>query len=400
MHNETSKNILRVGSADSQEIAIRLGLSILIGFVILRPFTLMGKDVGISGINILEIFGTGISYLFLVPLIAGLKQIKFDRVAFFSILFCLYCGNSLFWGSEFRYVAITVLPFLLFFSVRTFITDFKQIRTLLIVIYISFLIPIALSTFFILAGRNIPVIEYWNELPRHAGVFAGSHTLSYTMLLVSFFFCILHHVYQFKNIVYQFCVNVFLLLSIYCLYQSHTRTAIIGLIIFWLIYLFGNKKNLFFIVIIFGIAIGVLFHNHIQTLIWKTPEDQDIERATSGRTAMFENNIKLFIDSNLLKKLIGHGITHESRYGFHNDFMRLLISSGLIGLFLYLSLLFYFLLDIFMCKDKKTKYLFGAILISVAAMNFGSNGFVFRIELSQYFWLIVGIFYNLQKIRN
>ncbi len=400
MHDDISTNSYSVESTAPQEIAIRVGWIILIGFAILRPLTLMGKDIGMSGINLLEIFGTGISYLFILPLIAGLKQIKFDRVAFISILFCLYCANSLFWGSEIRKVAIAILPFLLYFSVRTFITDFKQVRTFLIAIYISFLIPIALSTFNIIVGRNIPVIEYWNELPRNAGVFAGPHTLAYTMLLVSFFFCILHHVYQFKNIFYQFTVNFFLGLSFYCLYQSHTRTVIIGFLIFWLIYLFGKNIKIFFIAILLALSIGILFQDHFKTLIWKTPEEKNVDRATSGRVTMFAKNLKLFSDSSLQDKLLGRGLIHESRYGFHNDFMRLLISLGLIGLFLYLTLLFYLLWDIFWCKDKKTKYLFGAILITVAAMNFGSNAFVFRIESSQYFWLIVGLFYNLQEIRN
>lgn len=399
MHNDISTNIYSVESIGSQQISIRVGLIVLIGFAILRPLTLMGKDVDIFGINLLEIFGTGISYLCLLPLIAGLKQIKFDRVAFISILFCLYCANSLFWGSEIRKVAIAILPFLLYFSVRTFITDFKQVRALLIAIYISFLIPIALSTFNIIVGRNVPLIEYWNELPRNAGVFAGPHTLAYTMLLVSFFFCCLLHVYQIKSIVYRFASYIFLGLSFYCLYQSYTRTVIIGFLIFWLIYLFGKNIRMFFIAILLALSIGFLFQGHFKTLIWKTPEDKDMDRATSGRVTMFTKNLKLFGDSSLQEKLIGQGLIHESRFGFHNDFMRLLVSLGLIGLLLYLTLFFYLLWDIFSCKDKKTKYLFGAILITVAAMNFGSNAFVFRIESSQYFWLIVGLFYKLQEIR-
>jgi O-antigen ligase len=105
----------------------------------------------------------------------------------------------------------------------------------------------------------------------------------------------------------------------------------------------------------------------------------------------------LFIDSSLPQQLLGHGLGHERRFAFHSDYMRLLISLGIVGLFLYLILLFYLLWDIFLCRDKKTKYLFGAILISVAIMNFGSNAVVFRFELSQYFWLIMGLFYMIEN---
>ena len=55
--------------------------------------------------------------------------------------------------------------------------------------------------------------------------------------------------------------------------------------------------------------------------------------------------------------------------------------------------------DIFMFNEIKTKFLFGGILFSSAIMSFGSNAVFSRIELSQYFWLIMGIFYKIKKIR-
>lgn len=399
MQNGISSKFYNVRSTDSQQFAFRAGLSVLIGFAILRPLTLMGKDFGIYGVNILEIFGTGISYFFLLPIIGGLKQFKLDRLNIFLLIFSLYSIESLLWGSKIREVAILILPFLLFFSVRTFIKDSKQLRTLLIAIFFGFLIPITLSTFNITTGRNIHLVEFWNQLPRHAGAFGGSHTLAYIMLLVSFFFCILYKTYQFKNIINRSIIYILLILSFFCLYQSHTRTAIIGFMLFWFIYLFGNSKKLFFLAVLLIIVAGVIFQAQIRSLFWKTPEEPNIERATSGRISMSKNNLKLFIDSSLPKKLVGHGLSEENPFGYHNDYMRILISLGLIGISLYLTLIFYIFWDIFLCNDKKTKYLFGAIFVSVVAMNFGSNGFVFRIELSQYFWLIIGLFYFQKEIR-
>ena len=107
-----------------------------------------------------------------------------------------------------------------------------------------------------------------------------------------------------------------------------------------------------------------------------------------------------FFDSSLPQQLIGRGLGHEQLIPFHNDYIALLMSLGIIGLFLYLILLFYLLWDIFLCKHNKTRYLFGGVLISVAIMNFGSNAVIFRVELSQYFWLIMGLFYGIQQIKN
>lgn len=382
-----------------QQAAIRVGFLVLIVFAILRPLSLMGANVVFAGISIIEVMGVGVSYLLVLPFLAGLKQFKLDRLAWLSLLFCLYAAESIAWGSEIRRVTQTILPFLLLFTTRMFITESNQMKTLLPVIVIAFVIPIAVSTYNVALGRSIEMIEWRSQVPRHAGVFAGSHVLAYTMLFYSYFYCILRHVYQFNTFILRFVISFFLVLSSYCLYQSHTRTALIGFIIFWFIYLWGNNKKFFYAALILSIFIGIIFQSQIYMLIFKQAEI-DLQVATSGRISLWTGNIQEFIDSSLPRQLLGQGLGYETRFGFHNDFLRLLMSLGAIGLVLYLILLFSLLWDIYLCSDKKTKYLFGAILISSTVMSFGSNAVVFRIELSQFFWLIMGMFFLIPKLKN
>jgi O-antigen ligase len=280
-----------------------------------------------------------------------------------------------------------------------FITESNHIKVLSIALILGFLIPITVSTYNVVLGRHIEMIEFWNQVPRHTGAFSGSHVLAYTMLFFSFLYCILHHVYQFENSISRYFIGMFLLLSVYCLYQSHTRTAIIGLIIFWYIYLWGNRKKLFYGAIVLSIVGGIVFHSNITRLVLKKSE-YDLNTMTSGRISIWAGNIQEFIDSSLPQQLLGRGLGHEHRYPFHNDYITLLMSLGIIGVLLYIILLFSLLWDIYLCRDRKTKYLFGAILISAAAMNFGSNAVVFRLELSQYFWLIMGLFYCISQLKN
>lgn len=400
MHNNISKRSFGSSLTLSQRAAIKGGFLILVFFAIIRPLSLMGGEkIAVAGIGILEIVGVGISYLLLLPFVAGLRRFQFDRMAFLIFLYCMYSIESICWGSDIRNIAQTVLPFLMFFSVRMFVTESNQVNTLLITLVLGFLVPITLSTYNILLGRSIEYVEWWNKLPRHTGGFSGSHTLAYAMLFFSFLYCILNHAYRFKNSIQRFVLGFFLILSVYGLYQSHTRTALIGFVIFWFIYLFGNKRKLFYGAIILSILSGIIFHNQIYRLIFKK-EQIDLNTATSGRISLWAGNIQEFIDSNLLQQLFGRGIGHEHRIAFHNDYIALLMSLGIIGLILYLILLFCLLWDIYLCKDKGTKYLFGAVLISVVVMNFGSNAVVFRVELSQYFWLIMGIFYTISGIKN
>jgi hypothetical protein len=289
------------------------------------------------------------------------------------------------------------VPFIVFFSVRTFITQTDDAKILIIFLVLGFIVPIAFSTFNIAMGRSIHAIEWRHEMPRFAGAFPGSHTLSYAMLFFTFFYCILHHMYRIRNSLNRIIIGFFLILSAYCLYKSLTRTAMVGFVLFWFIYLWGTNKRAFLVAVVAS-AIGlIVFFNHIHIIIFKQEDKIDFNVATSGRVELVKGNINLFLESSLTQQLVGRGLGHKARFSFHNDYIALLMQLGVIGLLLYLILIFYLLLDIFLCKEEKTIYLFGAIFISVAAMNFGSNAIIFRVEFSQYFWCIMGFFYFIKK---
>jgi O-antigen ligase len=190
-----------------------------------------------------------------------------------------------------------------------------------------------------------------------------------------------------------------LVLSTYCLYQSHTRTALIGFVLFWSIFLWGNYKRIFLIGGILVLILSFFFLGNISRLIWKKEKQADINVATSGRIGIWENYYQTFKDSSIPEKFLGRGLGWKNPGpGFHNDYLKLLLNLGIIGLILYLILLFSLLYDIYMCKERKIKYIFGGIVISLSIINFGSNTVISRFELSQYFWMIMGIYYNLDLL--
>ena len=381
-------------TASSRSI-LSIGFILLLVFAFLRPITLTFGKVSIFGLSAFEIFGMLISYILLIPIIINFRNLRLDRMTLLSIYFCMYCVASVFWGSEVTIVARVILPFIIFLAVRIFITESKQIGAVVITIVLGYIMPIVISTYRVMTDRDIEMVEWWNKLERHMGVFSSSHDLAYNMFFFVFFCCFLNQIYRFKNSINKYIMSLFFLLSIYCLYQSHTRTVIIGFIIFLLIYLFGNKRKWFYGAMVLSIVAGIIFHSFIFKLIFK--KDQiDLNVATSGRVWMLKNNIQLFLDSSFPEQLLGRGLKKEQQFPLHNDYIRLLISLGVFGLTIYLFLIFYLLFDIFLCNDKKIKYLFGALLISIAIMNFGSNAVVFRLELSQYFWLIMGTFYYMK----
>ena len=344
--NTENKSVHDISVTDSQQFASRAGFLVLLGFAIVRPLSLMAYNVGIGGFGVLEFVGIGISYLLLFSLFLGLRKIQPNLTDFSIFLFFLYSAASLIWGSEVRKITQTIVPFFFFFSVRIFITNTRQLNSLLLALVIGFLIPIAVSTVYVVLGISIEMVEIWNQLPRHTGAFSGSHNLAYNMLFFSFLVGIAQRTPQLKKAPFRFVVPIFLLLSIYCLYQSHTRTALFGFVIFWFIYLWGNHKRFFYLSIVLAIFAGFIFLNQINILIWKTQES-NINRATSGRTTLWKNNIELFFDSSLPRQLLGHGLGHDKLFKIHNDYLALLMNLGVIGLSLYLFVLITLLWDIY-----------------------------------------------------
>ena len=50
--------------------------------------------------------------------------------------------------------------------------------------------------------------------------------------------------------------------------------------------------------------------------------------------------------------------------------------------------------------SRHIKFLYFGILVSVTIMNFVSNSYIARFQMAQLFWLFMGIFYALERMRS
>ena len=242
----------------------------LIVFGFFRPLSLTMSYVEVFKLSLFSIFGIGISYMVLIPVFLNIRHLRLHRTILLSILFCLYCAISAIWGSNAIFIGRVTLPFVMFLAARIFITESKQISVILIAIVVGYLVPIAESTYGIISGQGIEMVSYWTGIERFAGSFRGSHTLAYAMLFFSITCCLLNWTRQFNGKLSRFGLLVFHLLAIFCLYKSYTRTAIVGFIIFWSIYLWGaNKKRLFLAIIACGL-IAIFASQKVETIFWQT----------------------------------------------------------------------------------------------------------------------------------
>lgn len=153
-----------------------------------------------------------------------------------------------------------------------------------------------------------------------------------------------------------------------------------------------------------------MYTSTVQTILLNAPPTTtgniDLDTASTGRLTIWKHNLLLFMDATIEEKLMGVGLGNEAKhiihkrdilYSSHNDYLSLLLTTGIIGVALYLLLLFFLLRDIVRSRiDCRFKYLFLSLLIAVGVMNALSNSYIHRFELSQLFWLFMGIFYVLR----
>ena len=390
---------------------LSIGFFLLSLFALLRPITLTFEYVTFYSLSPFEVFAAFISYILLIPVIMYFQKITIDRTTFTIFVFCLYSFFSILWGSNLVAIFRITLPFIIFFASRLFITNSKQIGILLFALVIGYIMPIFSSTYDILVGRGVEMLNYWTQMQRYEGNFTSSHTFAYSMLFFSFIFCFIKNFCQLNNNMKKYLIFVLLFATFFCLYKSYTRTAFVGFFIFWSVYLYGSNKKYFVYAILLFFIIGIFFFPKASAIFWNSENGKrDLNAASSGRISIWQNNTKIFINDTTSNKLLGHGLGSEGHHirdsndiilPSHNDYLSLIMSLGLIGLFLYLFILFSLLLDILHSNlPNKNKFLFLGVTFSIMAMNYFSNAVIFRVELSQYFWLFMGIFYFLDTSPN
>lgn len=402
------ENILNIKESQTYQ----LGFIFLILFCIFRPITMLDFNIRIGSFNLLEFFAISISYLLLIAIASNFKNLKLNIVQLTMILFCSYCFLSIFWGSNIKIIFQLTLPFVIFFSIRLFVTNQKQVNFLLSVIIIAYMIPLFGSLYQILKG-NVYTVEYLTGFERHAGIFKNIHSLAGTMFFFSVFFYLKYLIFPPNRRYIRYALIFMLIVSFYCIFKTYARTAFLGLFIFWTITLIGsNTKKPFLIFIVITVSVVFLNQSNLRQIFFKSEnvEKIDVNTASSGRVMIWQHNIWLFkTDYGLDEKMLGRGLGSGTKgvvgketeiWSSHNDYLHLLMHLGIVGVFLYLLIYLAILRDIISKKiEKKIKYLYLSILFSLLVMNFVNGITTYQLPAAHLFWTIMGFYYVISNQR-
>jgi hypothetical protein len=294
------------------------------------------------------------------------------------------------------------MPFITFFAARTFLDSPRKVRIVLFALIAGYVIPIVGSSFMIFSDASIKEIDYYSEVERQTGLYRGTHTLAHSM---SFFSVLFAFFLQNKpNIprLRRYIVYITFVLSVYCFWNSYTRSVYLGFVIFWMFYFFQWRKR-YFIVGFMSLLLFVLWKLPTLSNIFLKSSEFNVDGASSGRLTLWLHNLKLFLEWPFYYKLLGSGFGSEAEtvmggeydvWSSHNDWISLLMTTGVIGLLLYVGIVFVLSRDIFRSNlERHTKALYISCLIMFISLSSFTNGYIGRFEMSQTFWLFMGCFY-------
>jgi len=384
-------------------------------FLFLRPIIDFATDqklfsVGSVTVNLLFIYG-GLMLLFsLIVLAANFKELKERKLTWLWLLFIAWSLLSLIYSFDvISSVKELSRYFSIFFSfaLGAILIKKSQDLTLLIkVIIFSSLIPalVALVQYFFGSG----LME--GGLNRLYGTMAHPNMLAFYLLLpitLSVFIFLTVKKSRIESYVYL-AIAVFLS---FILIFTYTRGAYVALLLIFL--LIGLLKFRKFLVVA-GMSLLVLyiialpFQERFNTIFQADPYG-----SISWRIGLYRDSFSYIMESPVIGQGVGLAETiisknRDFRLGAaqpHNDYIRLALDGGAIGVLLYLILiitLFHELIKFYRREDRARLKMLNvfvlAFAVSLYAMSLGDN-VLNDTTLEWHFWALLGALLATQTIK-
>ena len=402
----------------NREFFQKILLIFLALFCISRPIAsiVIFNKIGIFGLTIAELFAICFSYgLIVVVLLNGLtRYLGLIEIGIFT--FILYCLLSILWGSTVREISRLILPLFLFLAVRLADMDINTLKKNYKRLFIAFFIPASISFIMILTQTSPSESSYWTGLVSFYGAYAGPHSLAHEMFifsLVGFIYFYFRKISDKEKNLSNLLIYISFIFIIFNIYFSHTRTVYFGTLVLVFFYLLGRKRyitlliclSIVFILIVVSKKTNLIFFDIIGPLTGSDITGEGYRGMGSGRLGLWQDALNEFRSLPFERLFLGIGLGKEILFSAeyfgasHNDLIALLLSLGIIGTILYFLIITCLITEILTSNcDRIIKFTFYGFLLAVLAMNFGSNSYLSRFQLAQYFFFLMGTFHLFKNI--
>jgi len=379
-------------------------------FIFVRPIVDIYSEIRFGGaMNLASIFTMALIFICGAELIIKgiLKEIRKNIVLVnINKLFLLLLFVSLFSVFYSRNVMISVVDFLRLFSVFVIFnyvslcfTDEKDKVRVIFLILASSLIPLFIGFCqFLFEKGNV----YTFGFNRIYGTFAHPNVFAQFLLLIFLLLLLVLNNYKVKQI-YSWGLFLYSLLIVFSIYHTFTRGIWISMMLAIFIFVLVKTKitkKIGYLLLIFFIVLC------LSPFIMKRWEDISLRRTSHGNSLEWRMRVwqKTIID---LKRhpVIGNGLgMYQYNMGkmVHNDYLRICYEVGILGLTIYLFLLFYILFSfirrLLMSKtlaEINSSKIGIAIIVCLLVISLADN-LVRSTVIFSYYFLSLGLLFNEQ----
>lgn len=394
-------------------------------FYLLRPALFVELDMQWLGLGFFDIATMGITGLLGASAFVSSSRghsLPFSSVEYWIIAFVLWCTAVLviYWDvSDSRTYAKWIIAPLTYVFLRRIVSNPRDFHRCLLFLVAGFSLPVFGSAWLTFIGQGIDMEVYSTGVSRYRGVYANIHNMGHSMALVLMLMTIYLVISRPRNIrtatnsvsgtpawwaiAGSVCLGA---AALYCLFNAQVRTAYVGLFLFVVVLLFCYSKKALAGFVITCMAFALVFSSALRIVFYDVDEavrgERSLDRAGSGRPAIWSHNLRLFGDLTLDRKIAGVGIGNtgigasakgllkdrQGAWNSHNDFLETLMQTGALGLCLLVGI-YYSMWRAVIRMNGRGRGAFLALFVTVMAMNFLSNSYVSRFGLAQIFFMIM-----------
>ena len=338
------------------------------------------------------------------------KNIRLSAVDLMIWMFGLWC-MSIFViyidEANARETVKLLFPLFTYIVAKNVLRDRMQYQRMIAFMIIGFLLPVFWSAGMIMMGMSIEEVNYWTQVPRFKGIYPAAHNMGHNMTFLLMVISVhvalkkpaeeaSQHGRQLTKV--HLPTLLLAITALYCLGMAQARTQIVATIAFLGYYLYVFQRKMFFVAASIGtvaaIAFAPLYFNNLFYELDKvTTGEWEADKLASARPMIWRDNLERYANISFDRQLAGVGIGNKTHLGgssglmdSHNDYLDLMIQTGVVGLLLYIGLQITIFRKILALPGKE-KHVFGAIFVVVVLMSIISNGYITRSAMAQMFFL-------------
>ncbi len=199
------------------------------------------------------------------------------------------------------------------------------------------------------------------------------------------------------NLIWKIFYSAAILLFGVNLILTFSRTSLLALVIFLILFGVFGKGSVRKWIIIAGIAVisFIVLSSQAQNFIYEIILK---ENNLAGRDYLYTGAVNMYKNGNLVQKLFGHGITNARQYfestfdhgSVHNAYLQIILYYGLVGL---MALIGFLASQLIICirfirKDRFMGAIHLGLVVSAATMLFTNTMIIFTSPIDSYFMTI------------